>query len=180
MKRPDSRSVVLSLSSALVLLGACQTGDAFAPRSTDQADLRAFLQSYVDEAPPGRDRSTRFSQATVPGTPLTLVYLSGRNWCGSGGCTLLVLRSRGSGFELLSKVSTVNLPIRSLATMHNGLPDVVARVEGGGVRQGYEAVLTFDGSKYPASPSAGSAMEEPAILGQVLIDRDSRSSALYD
>jgi hypothetical protein len=39
-----------------------------------------------------------------------LVYVSGQRWCGSGGCTLLILQPQGSSFRVIGKVTIVQLP----------------------------------------------------------------------
>ena len=49
--------------------------------------LIAYLRDRAKEALD----TTRYTAAITPDGAMTLVYLTGPNWCGSGGCRLLVL-----------------------------------------------------------------------------------------
>jgi len=89
---------------------------------------------------------------------LGLVYLVGMNWCGSGGCNLLILRPGAAGWEQVGNVSRVSNPVRVLTTSTNGLPDIGVTVSGGGGPPAYEAKVSFDGTTYPRFPS-----EEPLV-----------------
>jgi hypothetical protein len=97
---------------------------------------------------------------------VALVYLVGMNWCGSGGCNLLILRPAAGGWEQVGNVSRVSNPVRVLNTSTNGLPDIGVTVSGGGGPPAYEAKLSFDGKSYPRFPS-----DEPVIdaFGRVVI-----------
>jgi hypothetical protein len=113
--------------------------------------------------------------AQVPGTDLTVVYLSGQLWCGSGGCTLLILKSSDAEYSILGKVSLANLPIRLLNSRHHGSPDIGIVVKGGGISSAHEVALQFDGSHYPSNPTTAKGTMEKAS-GEILID--SRSSTV--
>ena len=80
------------------------------------------------------------------------------NWCGSGGCNLLILRPGAAGWEPVGNVSRVSNPVRVLTTSTNGLPDIGVTVSGGGGPPAYEAKLSFDGRAYPRFPS-----DEPLV-----------------
>ena len=51
-----------------------------------------------------------------------LVYITGQRWCGSGGCTMLILEPVGSSFKVLGKITVVQLPIRLLPSTSYGRP----------------------------------------------------------
>jgi hypothetical protein len=89
---------------------------------------------------------------------IALVYLVGMNWCGSGGCNLLILRPGAAGWEQVGHVSRVSNPVRLLTTSTNGLPDIGVTVSGGGGPAPYEAKVSFDGRFYPRFPS-----DEPLV-----------------
>lgn len=89
---------------------------------------------------------------------LALVYLVGPNWCGTGGCQLLILRPMGTAWTTVGDVSRVRPPVRLLTTTSHGLPDLGVVVSGGGGPPAHEARLTFDGRTYPRFPS-----DEPLI-----------------
>ena len=97
---------------------------------------------------------------------LALVYLVGMNWCGSGGCNLLILRPATGGWEQVGNVSRVSNPVRVLNTSTNGLPDIGVTVSGGGGPAPYEAKVSFDGRSYPRFPSDEPLIDAP---GRVVI-----------
>jgi hypothetical protein len=55
----------------------------------------------------GEDRSTRYSPVFVDldadSVAEAVVYVSGRGWCGSGGCLLLVLKSKGTSYKVVGR-----------------------------------------------------------------------------
>ena len=87
-----------------------------------------------------------------------LVYLPGRDYCGSGGCTLLVFAKVGVEYRLAARISPARVPVVVSSRRTNGWSDLVLPVAGGGVRPGYSAVLHFDGKTYPDNPTV-----EPAV-----------------
>ncbi len=101
---------------------------------------------------------------------VALAYLVGMNWCGSGGCNLLILRQTRTGWEPVGNVSRVRPPVRVLSTSTHGLPDLGVTVSGGGGPPAYEAKVAFDGRSYPRFPS-----DEPLVGaegGVVITDAD--------
>jgi hypothetical protein len=124
--------------------------------SSDQVNsLKKFLQNYVGNS--DDDRTTEYSSAFVDlrddGTQDVIVYLTGDGWCGSGGCTTLILVPKDSSYEVVTKITIVRPPIRILVTKLNGWHDIAVRVQGGGIIKAYEAKLSFNGRTYPRNPS---------------------------
>lgn len=117
-----------------------------------QAALAEFLGEEAD--------STRWVTRIVGqgDQRLALIYLVGMNWCGSGGCNLLILRHTPTGWEQVGNISRVSNPVRMLETSTNGLPDIGVTVSGGGGPPAYEAKASFDGRSYPRFPS-----DEPLV-----------------
>jgi hypothetical protein len=142
--------------------------------------VRKILNDPRDSSP---DMITRITVATVKtgdGNAEYLVYVSGQAWCGSGGCTLLVLEPTGSTFKVLGNMDIVQLPIRILPSMKDGHPDIGVVVRGGGVGTAYEAVLSFDGKNYPENPSIRPARKLAGSEGKIVIANTNSSVALYD
>ena len=83
----------------MFLLGALAASVQAGPPPA-QARVERELKSWV-QARVGRDETSvvRFVPALVDldgdRAPEALVYLSGRDWCGSGGCILYILQSGG-------------------------------------------------------------------------------------
>jgi hypothetical protein len=125
------------------------------PAAAAVASSDPTLDSAVAAALGDAADSTRTVTRVVGEGPgrVALVYLVGMNWCGSGGCNLLILRPAAPGWEQVGNVSRVSNPVRLLATSNNGLPDIGVTVSGGGGPAPYEARLSFDGETYPRFPS---------------------------
>lgn len=148
---------------------------ATSPPANDSA-LLTFLQTRTREAmaPLGFVARTTGEGANA----LTLVYLVGPEYCGSGGCNLLILRRGASGYDVLGETTVTRAPIRVLSTQTNGLPDIGVHVRGGGVTDGYEAKLAFDGTRYPSNPTASPAKRVEGAGGVTLITDDDEKTSL--
>ena len=116
-----------------------------------KTSLRSFLERF------DADLKGRFTDALVDlngdGKPEAVVYLTSNDWCGSGGCTTLILARDTNSWTLVTKVTLTRPPIRVLATKSNGWRSIGVWVQGGGIQPGYEAELRFDGKTYPENPS---------------------------
>jgi hypothetical protein len=139
----------------------CATSFAIAQPKPDR--LTEFLQNYLGELYPPFEQQgeTRYCSAFVDlkddGTKEVIVYLSGRGWCGTGGCNMLILAPEGTSYRVVTKTTITRLPIRVLATKSNGWHDISVVLAGGGIQPGYEAELSFDGKTYPSNPSVSPA-----------------------
>jgi hypothetical protein len=153
-----------------------------APQSSPD-HLVEFLQNYVGE-PTEQTKTTRYSAAFVDlkddGVKEVIVYLSSNYWCGTGGCTMLILAPEGTSYRVVTKTMVTRLPIRILATKSNGWHDIsiVARIKG--VEPLYEAILPFDGKTYPISPSVAPAHRLNAkVAGKIVIPLAAKEKLLY-
>jgi hypothetical protein len=95
--------------------------------------------------------------------PETIVYLVGRETCGSGGCTTLIFRSSGDRHELISHLTLTNNPIIVSHQTTNGWRDLVLYVSGGGAKASYHR-LRFTGNNYPENPSVEPVLERDAVI----------------
>ena len=137
--------------------------------------LEKFLAEYINETNLRRSDlgyTAAFIDLNGDGKLEALVRLSGDAWCGSGGCTSLVLSRDGRSYRVISKVSITQLPIRALETSHHGWRDLGVTVAGGGIEPSYEAALTFNGYTYPGNPSVPPAKRLNEITGRILIGED--------
>jgi hypothetical protein len=120
-------------------------------------ELRVFLTESVS-----RDHQSpefRFQPIDLNGDGQNeaIIYVNDRQFCGTGGCLLLVLRRDGPSFRVVGRTTITWPPIRVLNQRTNGWQDITVQVHGGGKTLGYEAVLKFDGRRYPSIPPARSA-----------------------
>lgn len=181
------RSMKILLATAFLAgSGAAAVAQAQQPDTSSHLGepLKTYLQGYLSQGgkvPP--DTTTRITAVKVPadhGGEEYVVYVSGQRWCGSGGCMLLILGRAESSFKVLGKVTIVRLPIRLLSSMNHGRPDVGVMVQGGGISPGHEAVLSFNGKRYPGNPSVSPVRKTDIVLGKVIIANADGSIPLYD
>lgn len=93
------------------------------------------------------------------------VGLTGPYFCGSGGCTLLLLNSEG---KLITKFTVTQSPISIANTKSEGWKDLVLHSN----RRDY--LIRFNGDSYPSNPSVQllytSTAEQNLINGLLLAD----------
>ncbi len=185
----NSCLAVIAGAAACVTLPPPSRGDAAAGQAGTasaavETSLRSFLQNYDEVLARGHDRTTRYFAALVDlngdGAPEAIVYLSDGGWCGSGGCTTLILARTDSGFRLVTKVTVTRPPIRVLAGTSHGWHDIAVWVRGGGILKGYEAELRFDGKTYPNNPSMRPALHLAGrVAGRIVVPASQEGTPLY-
>jgi hypothetical protein len=179
--RPRILGLASVVCSALLVTGflakSQQKPDAKPPEAEES--LKRFLQKFDDE------KTTRYLAAfrdlNSDGRPEAIVYLIGREWCGSGGCTTLILTQDGNSWRIVTEISITRTPIRVLKDTSNGWHNIAVWVRGGGIQPGYEAELRFDGKTYPSNPSVPPArqlQDKPA--GEMVIPTSPDAKPLYD
>jgi hypothetical protein len=139
----------------------------------DAASLKKYIQDYVGKPLTDNDKEMSYLDAWIDlngdGKKEVIVYLLG--WCGSGGCSTVILEPQGSSFKIITYLTIVKLPIRVLATSAHGWHDLSVFVQGGGALEGYDADLRFNGKKYPRNPSTAKPLRRK-VKSTVLISVD--------
>lgn len=178
--------LLLSLTCALAVTG-CAGDDADGPslRSATQsapapfsviADtvttpagvLNAAVSDFfarVRTAPTG-DFTTARLDLNGDGHEDGLVLLYGADWCGSGGCTLLVFEGTGDGYRLVSETSLVNGPVVVSPARSNGWRDILIPDP----TEDRTVALQFNGAAYPtepAGPAARSTAGDTVFEGEI-------------
>jgi hypothetical protein len=151
---------------------------------TQKDHLKKFLQVYLKQPRLADDKTTRYFYSFIDlngdGKQEIVAYITGNSWCGTGGCTVLVLAPDDSSYRVVTRISIARLPIRFLATKSNGWHNLGVWVQGGGVQPGYEAELPFDGKSYPTNPSTFPARRlKSKTAGQVLLTSKEEGIALF-
>ena len=109
-----------------------------------------------------------------------IVYLMGDGWCGSGGCTMLVLASEATSFKVVTEITISRPPIRVLSSTSHGWHNISVWVAGGGIEPAYEAELRFDGKTYPGNPSVAPARRlNGKVQGKIVIPSMQGGTLLY-
>jgi hypothetical protein len=160
-----------------------QQGDASSNNPSEA--LKAFLRSYLN--PQQKDEIKDTTQITVVSVKTEdkageeqVVYVSGRGWCGTSGCTMLIVEPFQSSFKVLGVEPGVQLPIRLLPSMKYKHPDIGVYVSGGGIEFPYEAVLSFNGTNYPDNSVLPPARKIKGVEGKKIITTTKNSVPLYE
>lgn len=139
------KTLLIGALSALFIAGCQTTGAIKEVEITPQ--LAKAVQSFT------KDENTHFSAAYADlnndGIEDSIVLLEGADWCGSGGCTLLVFEGLASGeYRLASKSTVASAPIYVLEATSNGWSDLSVYTSGKG-----QVIMKWGGSNYPSNPS---------------------------
>lgn len=179
--RTPSLGSVASAVAILLLASMCEGAGGpvravHQPTTRQEESLRKFLRDYLGAPDPSLESQgpTLYSAAFVDlrddGALEVIVYLTGRGWCGSGGCTTLVLAPKDSSYRLITEITITRPPIRALISKSHGWHDITVVVQGGGIIEPYEAKLSFDGETYPANPTVPPARElTEKVPGKIVV-----------
>lgn len=131
------------------------------PASHSQVDetLRSWLIQNLRRGDPlgdgdeeSADATVKFAHARVrlvdSAPPMDLVFLTGTEWCGSGGCTTLVIDRSSGTPRVVSYISVTQPPISVLPTTNKGWHDLRALGVGGGRRVDEWETYRFNGEGY--------------------------------
>jgi hypothetical protein len=140
--------------------------------------LKKFMQDHVRQIDPSIDETTMFSYAFVDlngdGRDEAIVYVTGRSWCGTGGCETYVLTPDGESYRFVARVPATRTPIRVLDKMSHGWHSIttVVREDASHI---YEGELRFNGQKYPLGerPPAG------RLPGRIVIPQNPQQAPLF-
>ena len=99
----------------------------------------------------------------------SLLYVTDKDYCGSGGCTFVVLSPKGSSYRVVLRSTVTQVPIRVLPTSTRGWRDIGVTVAGGSITRPYVARLRFNGNRYPGNPTVPPAIPLKRSSGKILI-----------
>ena len=177
-------SLVLWIVAAGGLSARVCHGQTNPQPSSSEHRLRSAVQSYLQGPPLRNFEPTPYLFAFVDlagaGKRQAIVYLTDRGWCGSSGCTMLVLTQEGSSYRVITRIPAVKLPIRVLQAKSHGWYDLSVWIQGGGIMRGYEEAVQFDGKDY-IEESSEAAEERPIhhMKGKVVLSFKDKDQPLY-
>jgi len=93
------------------------------------------------------------------------------DWCGSGGCTLLIFENHQDKWRFNSRVTLVKGDIRVGKSKNHGWHDLIFNVSGGGAIAAKHA-LSYTGVSYPLNPSVAPVADDADISEVVLFAND--------
>ena len=149
------------------------------PTAEATESLKSFLRTL------DTDRTARYMAAfrdlNGDGIQEAIVYLISNQWCGSGGCSTLILAPDNGSWRIVTNIRITRPPIYVLSDVSNGWHSIAVSVQGGGIQAGYEAELQFNGSTYPNNPSVSPARRLTAKpVGEVVIPSIQDGETLYN
>ena len=145
-----------------LFLGA--TAISFAQTKSVPDALIAFLKTnYNDASATSRHFIYNAVDLNDDGKDEYLVELIGGDWCGSGGCTVLIL---DKNFKLNNRMTVVNDPIYlgapSSKEATKGYSNIYIQNKDGSV-----AKMAWNGKKYPTNPTVAPKVDKKIIAGKV-------------
>ena len=171
---------------AALLMGGCLSATTCLGQTPKpEGKLQQFLRNYLADPPSEIDKTTKYAAAAVHLSEsakdnAVIIYIMGQNWCGSGGCRMLVLEPDGNSYRVIGETTVTHLPIRVLRGMTKGKHEIGVRVQGGGIQPVYEAILPFDGKTYPSNPSMPPAKQSAEkARGIIAIPATAETKPLY-
>jgi len=131
---------------------------------TAQNDVLTSIQNFLRKTYPSTSETSRnfvYNEIDLndDGKNEYLVGLTGGDWCGSGGCTLLVLTN---ALKLNTKMTVVEFPV------YVGAPASTETTKGYSNiyienRDGSVAKMAWNGTKYPTNPSVAPKVDKKII-----------------
>lgn len=139
------KTLLMAALSALVIAG-CQSAGSQPETVTATPKLAAAIKDFTKD---NADYTVAYADLNNDGIQDSIVLLEGPNWCGSGGCTMLVFEGlQGGDFKLKSKSTVASAPVYVLEATSNGWSDLSVYSKGKG-----QVMMKWGGSNYPANPS---------------------------
>jgi hypothetical protein len=84
--------------------------------------------------------------------PDAVVLFTSPDWCGSGGCNMVILRGTKDAFVVVSSSTITRQPVRVLKETRKGWRSLSVSISGGGAEPG-EVLMRFNGKSYPGNPT---------------------------
>ncbi|HBV76536.1 MULTISPECIES: hypothetical protein [Vibrio] len=95
------------------------------------------------------------------------------DWCGSGGCTILMFENHNNEWRFNSRITQVRTPIQVSNYHHFGWRDLIIPVSGGGAKA-EEHIMEYTGVSYPVNASTAPVSDKK---GNVTLFSDNISAA---
>ncbi|MDM1756351.1 MULTISPECIES: hypothetical protein [Acinetobacter] len=133
----------------ILCFAGCTTVIEQTPKQTNPSTQHALQQSVYQYTQDQTQYLSAFHDLNQDGQPDALVLLQGLDWCGSGGCTLLIYQGLpNQKFKLINKTTVINPPIYVSQQQSHGWKNLVVQSRNQGAVQ-----LAYNGMAYPSNPS---------------------------
>ncbi|MEO1521184.1 MAG: hypothetical protein AAFU78_10450 [Cyanobacteria bacterium J06633_2] len=126
------------------------------PSDLDKSSLEWALSEYLSDSGYEIERTDFYvdtADLNRDGVQDALVLLSGSQWCGTGGCRLVIFEGiDGEGYQVVSSMTLIHAPVSVSETTTNGWHDLIVTIRGGGIPS-TDVALQFNGTGYPSNPT---------------------------
>ena len=168
-----------SKTSYILLLLITLTGTFVKAQEVDPAITEKIKQTLAKLYPttPANDRNFIYNAVDLndDGKNEYLVGLTGSTFCGSAGCTMLVLNNK---FGINTRMTIVQFPVYvgppASKEVTKGYSNIYVSTKGVGYVK-----MAWNGSKYPTNPSLAPKISESLISGKYAF-LDEANQALYN
>jgi hypothetical protein len=141
-------SLVRYLAAVYALSVSASAASAEPPPALSDA-IRKYMYQFVSDVPDNSPFRFALEDLNGDGRADAIVLMSGPRWCGSGGCTMLILQGVDNGFEFVCKSTITSEPIRvSKKTVHGWRTLIVYSKTKGNV-----LMPLHEWRRYPLNPS---------------------------
>jgi hypothetical protein len=127
---------------------SASAADLAPPRPLTEA-VHSYIYRNITNAV--SDETFRFALQDLNGDGRAdaIVLMTGPNWCGSGGCTMLIFMGAENGFSFVSKITVTSPPIRISKNRVRGWRTLIVSSKG----KGNVALRLNKSFQYPTNPS---------------------------
>jgi hypothetical protein len=129
----------------------CSSGMAQTPENPNAAETKnGSILTFLEKFGGGDATNYKIGWADLDGDGKqeAIVLMTGEDWCGSGGCTLAVLKHNADSWTVVSKVPTCRPPVLVLDEKTNGWRELAVSAQGGGDPTRRALVLRFQKGRY--------------------------------
>jgi hypothetical protein len=161
----DSPRQAMNSSFRIVVAGALISlgGGAF---SGGDPAIDSALSAWAKQPnPPSYEFAVE--DLNADGKKDALVLLTG-NFCGSGGCTLLVLQGQSEGYKVVSASTVTRKPIALLSASNFGWRTLAVTIGGGGMPSS-QVLMRFNGKRYPQSLTVQIKVKQSDLKGSKIL-----------
>jgi len=133
---------------------------------TEQNDLEHKL--YGSPIKPANAGSYEFQYAVYDidddGLKDAVILLKNEEYCGTGGCTMRILKGTRSDFVFQSETVRVIPPVMVLSATSHGWKSLAVALRGGGF-----GILAFDRKRFPLSPNDDMPISRSLLQGPTIL-----------
>ena len=105
-----------------------------------------------------------FADLNDDGIDDAVVLITGRDYCGTGGCSLVIFKGTAGDFKLVSSSTITREPILLLQEKNHGWHSLSVLISGGGASS-RQVLMRFNGAKYPYNPSMQPKAKKNELTG---------------